>query len=80
MNIPKKGLPVTDLYNSQGNTDLFHPAKPKSYIGVGYKDHGSRTPGHVCKLPGPKDYPERSPKFEQDPLMEQWIALDQEFV
>jgi hypothetical protein len=79
LNVPQKGLPTADLYKSQTETSLTGTPKYPAFIGVGYKDKGALTLGHVCKLPSPDFRPEPYPIFDQTSLIKLWQTLREQF-
>jgi hypothetical protein len=79
LGIPQKGLPSSSLYISQIVFDKHRCPIPINSMGVGYRDKGSWSPRHICKLPSPKQYPDSKPYFELKSLIQQWTRLRTDF-
>lgn len=79
LKLPQKGLPSSSLYISQTVFDKYRCPIPINSMGVGYRDKGSWSPRHICKVPSPDQYPEPKPYFELKSLLQQWRWLMADF-
>jgi len=73
--IPQLAKPVKELYYVKKQTDFHRDHLIPGYIGVGYKDKGSRLSKEKCTLPGPNPAPEPSPKFVLDSINRTWRTI-----